>query len=133
MGTVSQKLKYSRECVVSFTDGSNLASADLVVDGVCFSSLASKRDAQKEDALNTDPFVLQTTYGVTCPHKVNEQAPCGFSMYADALGEGMAGFRGIVTRADDAPSKQDESLFGRLFQCCVQPPKAGGELIDDYG
>merc|ERR1712187_695183 len=125
--TVSQKLKYSRECVVSFNQESNLASADLVVDGVSFRDLKLKRDVHQEDELKTSPIALNSTYGVSCPYKVNEQAPSGLKVYAGALSEGLAGFRSLVTGAVDAPlvtgaldapPKQVNLLEG-ILQCCL--------------
>merc|ERR1712176_372326 len=130
---VSQKLKYSRECLVSIIDESNIASADLVVDGVSAHELPLKRDVHKEDELKMDYIALHTTYGLSCPHKVDEEAPCGLSLYADALNQGLAGFRNIVARADDAPAAQETSLFGRLFQSCMQLSNVSSEYAEKHG
>merc|ERR1712048_52777 len=138
-GVVSKRLKYSRECVVSFNDWSNLASADLVVEEptqtvgpdcaisqgtvetkqVCFRDLPLKRDVHEEDALQICPLVLQATYGVACPYKVNELAPCGLSAYKDAISEGV---RKIIVASDDTTPKHANPNFGGLFQCCTYAP-----------
>merc|ERR1711953_654328 len=114
-------------------DEASLTSADLVVDGVSAHKLPLKRDVHEEGELNMDHIALHTTYGLSCPHKVNEQALCGLSLYAGALNEGLAGFRNIVARADDAPPTQETSLFGSLFQSCMQPPSASGEYVEKHG
>lgn len=129
---VSQHLKYSRDCAISVVDESNLSSADLVIDGVSSDRLPFKRDVHEENELNMNLFALHTTYGLTCPYKVNEQAPCGLSQYADALSEGLAGFRNIVVRDGDALPAQEENLFGRLFKCCKQPSSAGGGYVEKH-
>lgn len=121
---VSQKQKYTRECVVSVRD-SDVASAELMVDAtgsgnwVSFRDLMLKREVHREDELRTSAVGLYATYGVSIPHKVNEQAPCGL---AGVLNGSLAGIRDIVAGTDDATSAQG-GIFGGAFHCCMQSPR----------
>jgi hypothetical protein len=99
---VKHLMKFNRECVVSLWDESDLRSAELIIDNVCFRNLPMANAAHYEDNLSISPDVLKSMYRVQIPYKVNEQA---------ALGLGMNAFVGGPRNTEDL------GLFGVL--CCI--------------
>jgi len=112
--TVKQFENFTRECVVSIGEESDLRTAELIVDGVNFRDLPMKQETSKEDDLSTSAEVLHMTYGVVVPYKINEEAPCGIEAYA---GKFQEGWRGLVS--SDATVSRDSGIFG--FGCCTNP------------
>jgi hypothetical protein len=109
-GVVNQFENFTRECVVSIGEESDLRTAELIVDGVNFHNLPLKQEIQKEENFSTSADALHMTYGVVVPYKVNEKAPCGIEAYTGT-------FSGLVS--SDGAVSHDSSCFG--LGCCTNP------------
>jgi hypothetical protein len=76
---VERRARYVHECHLRLMDESNLARAELSIDGVDFRHLPLKREERTEEQLHVSTQAFQMTYGIPVPFKVNEEASSGVS------------------------------------------------------
>jgi len=111
---VKDRRKYVHECKVVLSNNWDFTSANLLVDGVCFTELPVKKPEREELPLALDPIALQHTYGITTPYKVDHSAPSDLMAFAENLisnvnmGKGVADYFGnylLQNRATNSTAK----------------------------
>mmetsp|Transcript_8560 Transcript_8560/g.19475 ORF Transcript_8560/g.19475 Transcript_8560/m.19475 type:complete len:463 (-) Transcript_8560:128-1516(-) len=110
---VRQKQKYTHECCISFQEGDkDLTAARFTVDDRDFMDLPEAKALFHEDKLDCEPEALQGSYGLTVPHKINEDAPTGFSAWTNNV---------------RSPKPGSESGF--FFRCCGSPQVGRDDMV----
>merc|ERR1712014_513383 len=89
-------------------DDGDLQTAVFMVNDVPFEVMQERRKPIPGDSITMAPEVFQSTYGMTVPYKVNEEAHVGLASVADK----MADLMGL------APGGSGFSVFS----CCIAPP-----------
>jgi len=75
---VEERRKYKHECSVVIPNERDLSSAQFFINGVAFRDLDLKPQSEyHEPVLSMAPRVLQQSYGIAVPYKVDHAAPCG--------------------------------------------------------
>jgi hypothetical protein len=93
---VKHRQKYTHECKVALPNDWDFSSAKLFIDGAHFTELPVNVPEREEKAVAMDPLVLEHTYGITAPYKVDHSAPSGLLALTQHLVGDVDVSRGVV-------------------------------------
>merc|ERR1711971_1106348 len=92
---VKHREKYTHECKVELPNDWDFSSAKLLIDGAHFTELPVKVPKREEQTASMDPLVLQHTYGITAPYKVDHSAPSGLLAFTQNIAGDIDAGNGI--------------------------------------
>mmetsp|Transcript_118711 Transcript_118711/g.221899 ORF Transcript_118711/g.221899 Transcript_118711/m.221899 type:complete len:505 (+) Transcript_118711:59-1573(+) len=140
-GSVLQRRSFTRHCVVTIPNLSDLSAATLVVDNVHFRDLPPRMDVRNDGLVEMTPQAMSTQYGIVVPFKVNRTAPTAMNNVAQFFNistgqngypmgpNGQPGVPGQPWGSGYRPNNSINNGGGLFAMCGCCPPEEEIQLV----